>query len=215
MNVKPKEGKGIYKDDYGAIYNGNWRNYKMHGQGTLTFKNGDVYKGEFLNNSMRGEGEMYYKKKGYVVTGIWNKDELVETTSTIRALTVTRAALEECPEIDSSDQWLELIENGIPVALHNPIYPETQLKMFDVSETIDDTKICSHIFMKDVYEKNFKGDSVKNPWTNQNMPEDEVEIYKLYVVSQRSRSKSRSKSRSRSRSRSRSKGGKRTRRNRR
>ena len=43
----------------------------MHGKGVLNFTNGDVYEGEFANGQICGQGTMKTAKKGIVKSGIW------------------------------------------------------------------------------------------------------------------------------------------------
>jgi DNA helicase-4 len=47
---------GKHKLDNGAIYDGEWRNNKPHGQGTFTYPNGSKYVGEFKDGKFNGQG---------------------------------------------------------------------------------------------------------------------------------------------------------------
>jgi hypothetical protein len=39
----------------GAVYEGNWKNNKMHGKGTMTHRNGIVYEGNWRDHRMIGK----------------------------------------------------------------------------------------------------------------------------------------------------------------
>ena len=45
----------------GAVYVGDWRINKFHGQGTLTYPNLDYYKGDFVEGKRHGMG-LYFTK---------------------------------------------------------------------------------------------------------------------------------------------------------
>jgi hypothetical protein len=72
-----KHGIKIKKDDdknnefKSDVYEGEWKNGKSHGTGTMTYENGDVYKGDWDNGINRGTGTMKYKN-GDVYEGEWN-----------------------------------------------------------------------------------------------------------------------------------------------
>jgi len=53
-------GSGIYIFDSGMKYEGEWKNGKRDGQGTLTSPDGSVYKGGWKNNRMHGQGVKIY-----------------------------------------------------------------------------------------------------------------------------------------------------------
>ena len=60
-------GQGTFTWASGKIYTGEWKNGKTHGQGTFTYPNGDVYTGESKNHKKHGKwravypnGEVYY-----------------------------------------------------------------------------------------------------------------------------------------------------------
>lgn len=55
-------GHGIYCDEEGNIYEGDFLNGNFHGYGQLTYSNGDVYIGSFFKNKKEGKGIL---KKGY------------------------------------------------------------------------------------------------------------------------------------------------------
>ena len=40
----------------GAKYEGDWKDGKRHGQGTLTWTNGNMYEGEWKDNKKHGKG---------------------------------------------------------------------------------------------------------------------------------------------------------------
>merc|ERR1711964_304118 len=58
-------------------YNGQLKNGRIHGQGTLKWKNGDVYTGKFENN-LRVEGKMAYREGSIYKTynGEWKNGRL-------------------------------------------------------------------------------------------------------------------------------------------
>ena len=52
---------GYHVKEYSdGTYKGNFKNGKMHGQGTLLFKNGNKYVGNFVNGHMNGKGTLTF-----------------------------------------------------------------------------------------------------------------------------------------------------------
>jgi hypothetical protein len=58
----------------GDIYNGNFMEGNMHGEGYMMKSNGDKYEGLFIDNFYEGEGILYTSKG--VIRGIWEKGEI-------------------------------------------------------------------------------------------------------------------------------------------
>ena len=61
-----KDNKRNGKGEYNSItenynYNGDWKNDKKEGEGTLNFTDGTEYTGYFKNNQFNGEGKMIWK----------------------------------------------------------------------------------------------------------------------------------------------------------
>ena len=55
-----KDGKGKY--DYGwCVYEGDFKNGKMDGTGTINYGEGEKYDGEFSNGKENGKGKLYHK----------------------------------------------------------------------------------------------------------------------------------------------------------
>lgn len=51
------QGKFYYKD--GGLYDGNWRQNKMDGQGSLYYQSGTIaYEGSWLNDQFHGRGKL-------------------------------------------------------------------------------------------------------------------------------------------------------------
>ena len=46
--------------DNGLIYNGDWKENKMHGKGKMTYASGDIYEGELRKHRRHGKGKMKY-----------------------------------------------------------------------------------------------------------------------------------------------------------
>ena len=44
----------------GDRYDGEWRDGKMHGRGTMTYKNGGGYEGEWKDGKKHGRGTVYF-----------------------------------------------------------------------------------------------------------------------------------------------------------
>ena len=49
-------------------YKGQMQNYRLNGQGTLTYDNGDTYTGEFKNGSFNGQGT-FKSHEGWIYQG--------------------------------------------------------------------------------------------------------------------------------------------------
>ena len=65
------EGMGIWEDEIGDKYIGEWKNDLKDGKGTYTWINGDKYVGEFKNNRRHGFGKYYYAD-GNIYEGEWS-----------------------------------------------------------------------------------------------------------------------------------------------
>ena len=70
-----KDGQGTYTTGHGD-YTGEWKNNKMHGQGTKNFSNGDKYVGEWKNDKRYGKGTHTYSN-GTVEKGLWIDGEFL------------------------------------------------------------------------------------------------------------------------------------------
>ncbi len=53
-----KFGKMIFNN--GDLYEGEFLNLKLHGNGTLKYRNGNVYTGEWINNKREGKGKIIH-----------------------------------------------------------------------------------------------------------------------------------------------------------
>ena len=69
-----RHGKGkLFNENIDIIYEGEWKDDRMHGQGTFTFNNA-VYVGGFKNDKRHGQGTLtYFKGDKYV--GEWDGDQ--------------------------------------------------------------------------------------------------------------------------------------------
>ena len=65
-----RDGVGTYLYDYGAKYNGEFKEGKKHGTGTYWFDNGDTYEGEYANGMKHGSG-IYIFKDGRKYVGMY------------------------------------------------------------------------------------------------------------------------------------------------
>lgn len=73
-------GFGImtYKTSYNLVkYEGDWKDDKKSGKGTLIFKSGSIYEGDWTNNKREGHGVMNYFKQNKYITyvGDWKGDK--------------------------------------------------------------------------------------------------------------------------------------------
>lgn len=55
---------GCYWYTNGAVYEGEYRNGRVHGKGRATFPSGDSYAGEWKEGAMSGTGVYDFKKEG-------------------------------------------------------------------------------------------------------------------------------------------------------
>tara|TARA_Y100000310_G_scaffold75263_1_gene71527 strand:- start:3275 stop:3694 length:420 start_codon:yes stop_codon:yes gene_type:complete len=58
----------------GTVYEGEFKNGKQHGNGTMTFLDGDIYEGEFKDDKWYGKGKLIYSDG--VVKGEWKDDKI-------------------------------------------------------------------------------------------------------------------------------------------
>ena len=61
-------GKMVYNRD-GQVYDGEWKEGRWNGKGTLNSANGDVYEGEFLNDQRHGTGTYTWKSGRQYIGG--------------------------------------------------------------------------------------------------------------------------------------------------
>jgi len=66
---------GIYTWESGNKYEGEWKNNKRHGQGTLYFNDGDIYVGDFRDNKRNGQGVYTWKESGNKYVGGYKDDK--------------------------------------------------------------------------------------------------------------------------------------------
>lgn len=55
-----ENSNGIYKSESGEKYEGNFKNKKKDGYGTLYWTNGSKYEGKWENDNFNGQGTLYY-----------------------------------------------------------------------------------------------------------------------------------------------------------
>lgn len=66
-----ENGEGVYQYQDGSKYSGQFRNAKMHGQGTYVYaRRGEKYVGEWRNGVINGQGTYYYRS-GNRYDGEW------------------------------------------------------------------------------------------------------------------------------------------------
>lgn len=68
-----KHGQGLYVDDGGNVYEGQWERSKQHGYGKLSYVNGDVYEGDWEAGMRHGQGTYTYKDRS-VYRGGYHRD---------------------------------------------------------------------------------------------------------------------------------------------
>ena len=64
------EGQGQMAFNNGDVYDGQWKDNKMHGKGKLTYANGDVYEGDWKDDKKHGFG-IYTWSDGRTYSGHW------------------------------------------------------------------------------------------------------------------------------------------------
>ena len=69
-------GEGTYTYDDGSKYVGEFNDGNFHGQGTMTYADGDKYVGELKNGNFYGQGTMTYAD-GSVEKGQWENDKFL------------------------------------------------------------------------------------------------------------------------------------------
>ena len=72
--VSEYTGKGIYTDENGTTYMGDFVKGKSEGYGKVVFKNGDVYEGQYLEGEMQGKGK-YTFKNGDIYEGDYQNNK--------------------------------------------------------------------------------------------------------------------------------------------
>lgn len=54
-----------------ARYEGTYKDGVRNGRGKMVFPGGDIYEGEWVDGKMQGEGSYTYKKTGDIYSGAW------------------------------------------------------------------------------------------------------------------------------------------------
>ena len=60
----------------GTVYDGEWKDGKIHGQGKKTWADGTVYDGEWKDGNYHGQGKMTWATDGTVYDGEWKDDNM-------------------------------------------------------------------------------------------------------------------------------------------
>jgi len=72
-----RHGKGVYTQaNTGSVYEGEFREDRMHGRGTFSWPNGVKYVGEFSEGEKSGRGKETHSD-GHVIEGEWKRGRLV------------------------------------------------------------------------------------------------------------------------------------------
>lgn len=58
-----------------ARYEGNYKDGLKDGYGKMVYPNGDIYEGNWVENKMEGEGTYTYLKTGDIYSGAWKADK--------------------------------------------------------------------------------------------------------------------------------------------
>ena len=74
-----ENGYGGYAWDNGDKYEGEWKDDKMHGKGTIIFANGGEYAGEHIDGKLHGQGT-FTTADGKVLKGLFENDDFVRIT---------------------------------------------------------------------------------------------------------------------------------------
>lgn len=69
-----RHGYGLYFD-VGTVYDGQWVDDEMHGEGTLKFDTGANYVGTFFHNVFSGKGK-YLWADGSFYDGLWRANKM-------------------------------------------------------------------------------------------------------------------------------------------
>ena len=67
-------GNGKMTESDGDIYEGEYRNNKRHGFGNMKYGNGQIYRGQWKDNQKDGSGIQEYVLEGYTREGTWKQN---------------------------------------------------------------------------------------------------------------------------------------------
>jgi hypothetical protein len=87
-------GRCLWKD--ADEYTGDWKEDKMHGEGTLESISGEMYKGSFKKNMRHGKGELH-NSEDEIIKGIWCDDNLAEVIPDMKEV-------DKIEEVDESQE---------------------------------------------------------------------------------------------------------------
>ena len=97
----PPDKNQIYDNCFGTEtfdngnYVGEWKDNKMHGQGTYTYTNGDKYFGEFKDYKRHGQGT-YTFPDGVKKSGYWKNDTFLPDICEGMGLSEDTSEFEQC-----------------------------------------------------------------------------------------------------------------------
>ena len=88
-------GQGTFTYANGDKYVGNYKDGERHGQGTFTFANGDKYVGNFKDEKFHGQGT-YIWSSGKRETGFYMNDEYIPDICKNMGLSINSSGYEKC-----------------------------------------------------------------------------------------------------------------------
>ena len=97
----PPDKNQIYDNCFGTEtfdngnYVGEWKDNKMHGQGTYTYTNGEKYVGEFKDYKIHGQGT-YTFPDGVKKSGYWKNDKFLPDICKGMGLSEDTSEFEQC-----------------------------------------------------------------------------------------------------------------------
>jgi len=94
-----KRGHGVYKFENGTVYDGQWDDDCMEGEGRCVYWNGDVYQGNWRGGKRHGDG-VYQFASGKKIEGKWQENKLDPEYANLELCGVLK------PMEEGSDSWV-------------------------------------------------------------------------------------------------------------
>jgi len=120
------------KFDDDSVYKGEWRDGKMHGEGTLTFSEGAIYEGNFVDGALDGVGKLLLPNDTTIL-GVFKKNVFIPDTR----------------KVAKPDRKIIIIENSLsitgdisPAIANSYGINEDQIKRVDEETEIPSIEEC-------------------------------------------------------------------------
>jgi hypothetical protein len=172
-------GKGrikyLYPESPIDIYDGEFIEGKLNGNGTIIYKNSDIYKGQILNFKRNGFGSMYSSNGKFLYDGFWHNDninkpiyvkKIIGNILSFQGFTIYNSSTNNdeyygwCVEYDNGFMsHLSFYQDGIPIK-GIKFMKSANGNLFEYIINANANKLEITKFMNDLFDKLSKPDNL-------------------------------------------------------